>query len=72
MLQLDLREQLQQLQKQTFIPIGQSATGEVGQFLIWSRIDESQTPNYTTITDTQSSSFSEIDDTQTPTWQEVA
>jgi len=53
-------------------PNGVSATGQVGKLLIWSRIDESQTPNYTTITDTQSSSFSEIDDTQIPTWEEVA
>ena len=53
-------------------PSGVSATGAVGKVLIWSRIDESQTPNYTTITDTQTSSFSEIDETQTPSWQEVA
>ena len=53
-------------------PNGLSAAGAVGKVLIWSRIDESQTPNYTTITDTQTSSFSEIDETQTPSWQEVA
>jgi len=42
-------------------PIGQSATGSVGEVLVWSRIDETQTPNYTTITGTQ-----------TPNWEEVA
>jgi hypothetical protein len=36
--------------------------------VIWSRIDESQTPNYNNITDTQTSSFAEISDNQTPTW----
>ena len=41
-------------------PTGQSATGSVGTVLIWSRIDESQTPNYTTITDTQTSNWEEV------------
>ena len=58
--------------KANVLPNGVSATGEVGKFLIWSRIDENQTPNYTTITDTQSSSFSKIDETQIPSWEEVA
>jgi len=42
-------------------PIGQNATGSVGTILVWSRIDETQTPNYTNVTETQ-----------TPNWEEVA
>lgn len=51
---------------------GVSATGNVGKVLVWSLIDENQTPNYTNITDTQTSSFSEIDEAQAPSWEEVA
>ena len=40
---------------------GQELTSSVGVILVWSRIDESQTPNYTSITGTQ-----------TPSWVEVA
>ena len=47
--------------KANVFPIGQSAIGSVGTLLVWSRIDESQTPNYNNITDTQ-----------TPNWEEVA
>ena len=46
--------------KANVLPTGQSATGSVGTVLIWSRIDESQTPNYTTITDTQTSNWEEV------------
>jgi len=45
-------------------PIGQNATGSVGIILVWSRIDETQTPNYNTPNG--------IDVTQTPNWEEVA
>ena len=45
-------------------PLGQSATGSVGTILVWSRIDERQTPNYNTPNG--------IDVTQTPNWEEVA
>ena len=45
-------------------PLGQSATGSVGTLLVWSRIDESQNPNYNTPNG--------IDVTQTPNWEEVA
>jgi len=45
-------------------PTGQSATGLVGTLLVWSRIDESQSPNYNTPNG--------IDVTQTPNWEEVA
>jgi len=41
--------------------IGQELTSSLGVILVWSRIDESQTPNYTSITGTQ-----------TPTWVDVA
>ena len=53
-------------------PTGVSATGEVGIILVWSRIDESQTPNYTNVTDTQNSGFAQINETQSPSWKEVA
>ena len=54
-------------------PTGVSATGEVGTFiLIWSLIDESQTPNYTNVTNTQNSGFAQINETQSPSWKEVA
>ena len=51
---------------------GVEATGAVGKFLIWSRIDESQTPNYTNVTDTQNSGFAQINENQSPSWKEVA
>ena len=41
-----------------------AATGSVGTILVWSRIDESQSPNYNTPDG--------IDVTQTPNWEEVA
>ena len=53
-------------------PTGVSATGEVGIILVWSLIDESQTPNYTNVTDTQNSGFAQINETQSPSWKEVA
>lgn len=54
-------------------PTGVSATGEVGTFiLIWSLIDESQTPNYTNVTNTQNSGFAQINENQSPSWEEVA
>jgi len=54
-------------------PVGVSATGEVGAtVLIWSLIDESQTPNYTNVTDTQNSGFAQINENQSPSWEEVA
>ena len=52
--------------------IGVSATGELGNPFVWSLIDETQTPNYSDITDTQTSSFTTIDQTQTPGWEDVA
>ena len=42
-------------------PIGQSATGSVGILLVWSRIDESQNPNYNIINSNQG-----------PNWENVA
>ena len=42
------------------------------QILVWSLIDESQTPNYTNVTDTQNSGFAQINETQSPSWKEVA
>jgi len=53
-------------------PTGVSATVEVGIILVWSLIDESQTPNYTNVTDTQNSGFAQINETQSPSWKEVA
>ena len=41
--------------------VGQELTSSLGVILVWSRIDENQTPNYTSITGTQ-----------TPAWIEVA
>jgi hypothetical protein len=40
---------------------GQELTSSLGVVLVWSRIDENQTPNYTSVTGTQ-----------TPSWVEVA
>jgi hypothetical protein len=40
---------------------GVSATGQVGNVLIWSVINDGQNPNW-----------SDINDTQTPTWVEIA
>jgi hypothetical protein len=61
MLQLDLRGTVTTVAKANVYPEGQSAIGSVGTLLVWSRIDESQTPNYNNITDTQ-----------TPNWAKVA
>ena len=41
--------------------VGQELTSSLGVVLVWSRIDENQTPNYTSVTGTQ-----------TPSWVEVA
>jgi len=41
--------------------VGQELTSSLGAILVWSRIDENQTPNYTSVTGTQ-----------TPSWVEVA
>ena len=40
---------------------GVSATGSVAQAMVWSVIDDSQTPSWST-----------IDDSQTPSWTEIA
>ena len=42
-------------------PIGQSATASVGSVLVWSLIDDAQTPNYANISDSQN-----------PNWDDVA
>ena len=42
-------------------PTGQSITTGIGTVLVWGEIDESQTPSYSTISETQ-----------TPNWEEVA
>ena len=50
---------------------GVSATGIVGNVLIWSLIDESQTPNWQAINDSQGSTWTSVDDAQTPNWTDI-
>ena len=53
-------------------PTGVVGTGQIGFALVWSLIDDAQTPNWGNITDTQTPSWSEVSDSQTPDWEEVA
>ena len=41
-------------------PTEVNATGTLGNILVWSLIDDSQTPNYSTISTTQTPSWSEV------------
>jgi len=51
--------------------IGVSAVGSVATPLVWSDIDDNQTPNWTGIS-TGSATWTEVDDNQTPNWLPIA
>ena len=53
-------------------PVGVSGTGQIGFALVWSLIDDAQTPDWSSISDSQTPSWSEVSDSQTPDWEEVA
>ena len=49
-----------------------AASGEVGVVLVWSKIDDGQTPDWTGVNDTQSPNWSVVNDSQSPDWKNVA
>ena len=51
---------------------GVSATGVVNIVNVWGLVDDSQTPNYSTISTSQTPSWTAVTDSQTPSWEEVA
>ena len=53
-------------------PTGVSATGATNIANVWGLIDQSQTPNYSTISTSQTPSYSAVSTSQTPDWKEVA
>ena len=57
--------------KSNIYPSGVEGIGQTGKILVWSRIDDNQTPSYTGVIDTQTSSFSNIDESQTPNYTTV-
>ena len=48
------------------------ATGVIADILVWGLIDDSQTPNYSTISTSQTPNYSTVNTSQTPNWDEVA
>ena len=58
--------------KANVTPTSVLATGFVGSVLIWSRIDDSQSSNFSEITDTQTPGWVEIDESEAASWEDVA
>ena len=58
--------------KANIIPVGQVGTVGTPVVLVWGEIDDSQTPNYSSINTTQSPNYTSVSDAQSPNWEEVA
>jgi hypothetical protein len=51
--------------------VGVSAQGQIGSVLVWSVIDDNQTPNWQNVDDSQSGNWVVVNDGNTVTWTQV-
>ena len=58
--------------KAVVIPQGTNININIGDVRVWSRINDSQTSNFTPVNDSQTPTWSTVNDSQNPDWTEVA
>ena len=56
----------------TILITGLEGTGQITQLLVWGLVDDSQTPNYSSVSTSQTPNYSSVDDSQDADWDDVA